>query len=178
MKLHPLSWQAVHRLAVLLFLVLCAVQAAAQPVAFADGAATVTPPSGYTYSLEDKGETVVLRPPQAGLFEMRFTFNAVPERKDRPQLAREFVVDVAKKKGKQPTRFRNGSIGFIERAPQTSNRQEEFRNLHGLLTLGKGYVTLTLTVPEKNVQLAAVHEFVNQGMLGIIESLKATGRKP
>lgn len=163
----------------LLFLVLAlfASCASAQPVAFADGAATVTPPDGYTYTLEDQGETVVLRPPQKGLFELRFTFTPVPERKGHPLLAREFVVEVAKKKGKQPQRFRNGSVGFIERGPPTANEQkEQFRNLHGLLTLGQGYVTLTLTVPEKNVNLPEIKAFINKGMQEVIESLQAKGK--
>jgi len=145
----------------------------AQAIAFANGGATVAPPAGYTHSLEDNGHTVVLYPPRKDLFEMRFTFHAVPERKGHPQLAREFVLEVARTKGKQPTRFKGGEVGFIERGPATFRDLVEYRNLEGLMTLGKGYVVLTLSVPEKNVQLPEIREFMKTGMEGLIASLRA-----
>lgn len=148
--------------------------AAARDVQFAKGAASIAPPAGYTHALEDEGQTLVLRPPQKGLFEIRFTFNAVPVRADHPQLAREFVIDAARQKNKPVVQFKGSrSIGFIERGPGTVADGEPVRNLHGLLTLGQGYVTLTLSVPEKHVERPEVREFVNQGIEALIATLKA-----
>jgi hypothetical protein len=160
----------------LLVLCLCALSAAAQAVIpFAKGEAGITPLPGYTHRLEESGETIVLLP-ESGLFEMRFTYHAVPVRKDHPQLAREFVLDLGRQKQKQVTRFRGTqSIGFIERGPPSMMNGEEQRNLQGILTLGQGYVTLLLSVPERNVNLPEMREFMKSGIDPLIAALRAKG---
>jgi hypothetical protein len=50
---------------------------------------------------------------------------------------------------------------------------EPARNMQGVLSLGKGYVTLTLTVPEKYAQRQEVRAFVAGGMEGLLGSLRA-----
>jgi hypothetical protein len=45
--------------------------------------------------------------------------------------------------------------------------------MQGVLSLGKGYVTLTLTVPEKYAQRQEVRAFVAGGMEGLLGSLRA-----
>ena len=164
------------RILFLLAFSLCALNALAQAaIPFSKGRASITLPPGYTHRLEDSGETIVLLP-ASGLFQMRFTYHAVPVSKDHPQLAREFVLDMAKQKEKQVTQFRGSqSVGFIERGPPSMMNGEEHRNLQGLLTLGQGYVTLILSVPERNVQLPEMREFIQKGMEPLIAALKAKG---
>src|SRR5688572_11674264 len=159
-----------------LVMMFLAVEASAQAIPFAKGRAAITPPVGYTHRLDDKGQTVVLRP-KNGLFEARFTYHGVPVSKDHPQLAREFVVETAKQKEKQVTQFRGGrSVGFIERGPSMVLDGVEHRTLQGLFTLGQGYVTLVLLVPESNVQLPEMREFMKNGMEPLIAALEPRGK--
>ena len=161
-----------------LFLLLAgwSLSVAAQAVPFAKGRAAITPPPGYTHSLHDNGDTIALRP-KNGLFEARFTYYAVPVSKDRPQLAREFVIETARKKEKQVTQFRGGkSVGFIERGASLVLDGVEHRTLNGLLTLGQGYVELLLLVPESNVNLPEMREFMKNGMEPLIAALQARGK--
>jgi hypothetical protein len=50
---------------------------------------------------------------------------------------------------------------------------EPARNMHGVITLGRGYVTLALTVPEKYAQRPEVRAFVAGGMESLLGSLRA-----
>ena len=151
--------------------------ALAQTIVFGNGRAMLEVPPGYTHRLEDKNQTIALIPP-SGLFEMRFTYYGVPQRADHPQLAREFVLDVAKQKNKQVNVFKGTqNIGFLERGPPALRDGEEYRTLQGLMTLGQGYVALLLTVPERNVQRPEMREFMKEGIEPRIARVKSRGGK-
>ena len=143
---------------------------------FAKGRAAITPPPGYIHVLEDDGQTIALVP-RDRLFQIRFTYHAVPARKDHPQLAREFVIETAKQKDKKVTQVKgSNSIGFMERAPSVMVDGEENRTLQGMFTLGQGYVTTVLWVPERNVQLPEMREFMKNGIEPLIAALQARGK--
>ncbi len=165
------------RLAICLFLLLCSGTAAAQEIVFANGRAVMSVPPGYTHRLEDKNQTIALLP-RDGLFEMRFTYHGVPQNADHPQLAREFVLDVAKQKNKQVNVFKGThNIGFLEGGPPALRDGEEYRTLQGLMTLGQGYVVLLLTVPERNVRRPEMRVFMKDGIEPLIARLKSRGSK-
>lgn len=158
-------------------LALLAANASAQDIVFGNGRAVMSVPPGYTHRLEDKNQTIAVIP-QSGLFEMRFTYHGVPQRPDHPQLAREFVLDVAKQKNKQVNVFRGTqNIGFLEGGPPAVRDGEEYRTLQGLMTLGQGYVVLLLTVPERNVQRPEMREFMKEGIEPLIARVKSRGGK-
>ncbi len=149
--------------------------AVGQVVSFADGGARLSLPAGYTHELEDKGKTIVVRPPTPGLFELRLTFNSTAQyAKKRPNIAQEFVMDAAKKKGRTIGRIRGtGNIAFLEIGSDSMVNGERARNMQGLIALGQGYVALTLTVPEKNTETPAVRDFLGGGMETLLGGLRA-----
>ena len=158
-----------------LILLVWALAAYGQSVQFANGGARITLPAGYSHELEDDGKTIVIRPGQKDLFEFRLTFNSLAQyARQRPNIAEEFIRNAAEKKGRKVNRIKGtDSIGFLEPGDGTTVNREPARNMHGVLTLGKGYVTLTLTVPEKYAQLPEVREFVGGGMESLLGRLRA-----
>jgi hypothetical protein len=146
-----------------------------QVVSFADRGATLALPAGYSYALEDKGRTIVVRPPKRGSFEFRLTFNSLAQLAGtRPTIAQEFIADAAKKDGRTLGRIRGtDSFGFFEAAGGSMVNGEPARNMSGLITLGQGYVTLALTIPEKNVDTPAVRDFLGGGMEALLGGLRS-----
>jgi hypothetical protein len=164
---------AMHRLFLLFFAFLATNAAAQIIVPFAKGQATLKPPPDFTHRVDEDGQTMVLTH-RNGLAQVRFTYHAVPATKGRPHLAREFVIDTAKKKDKKARQMRNGrSVGFVERGPAATLDDEPCRTLQGMLTLGQGYVTLVVLVPEKNVELPEMREFMKTGLDRLMSALDA-----
>ncbi len=145
-----------------------------QVVSFADGGASLSLPPGYKHELEDKGKTIVVRPPTPGLFELRLTFNSTAQHaKKHPNIAQEFVMDAAKKKGRTIGRIRGtDNIAFLEIGSDSVVNGERVRSMQGLIALGQGYVALTLTVPAKNTETPAVRDFLGGGMETLLGGLR------
>jgi hypothetical protein len=158
-----------------LSLALWTLVAFAQPVEFADGGARISLPVGYRHELEDGGRTIAIRPAQRSLFTFRLTYHSLAQYAGgQPDIAEHFIRSVAEKKGRGVNRIRGGdSIGFIERAGDSTVNGEPARNMQGVLSLGKGYVILTLTVPEQYAQRPEVRAFVGGGMESLLGSLRA-----
>jgi hypothetical protein len=166
---------AIHRAITGLSLALWTLVAIAQPVQFANGDARITLPAGYGHELEEEGKTLAVRPAQRTLFTFRLTYHSLPQyARDQPYIAEDFIRAVAEKRGLKVNRIRGSdSVGFIERGGESMVNDEPARNMQGVLSLGKGYVTLTLTVPEKYAQRPEVRAFVAGGMESLLGSLRA-----
>jgi hypothetical protein len=164
-----------HQLVAGLSLALWTLVAIAQPVQFANGDARITLPDGYGHELEETGKTIAIRPAQRTLFTFRLTYHSLAQyARDQPYIAEDFIRAVAEKRGLKANRIRGSdSVGFIERGGESMVNGEPARNMQGVLSLGKGYVTLTLTVPEKYAQRQEVRAFVAGGMEGLLGSLRA-----
>ena len=148
--------------------------AAAQPVQFANGDARITMPAGYGHELEEKGKTIAIRPALRNLFTFRLTYHSLAQYAVyQPDVAEDFIRAIADKRGIRVNRIRGSdSVGFIERGEDSTVNGEPARNMHGVLSLGRGYVTLTLTVPEKYAQRPEVRAFVAGGMESLLGSLR------
>jgi hypothetical protein len=144
-------------------------------VPFAHGGARITLPAGYGYELEGDGRTIVIRPARRELFEFRITYNSLAKyARERRSVAEDFIHRTAQKKGRRVHRIKGtDSIGFIEPGAASTVKDEPVRNIHGLMSLGKGYVTFTLTVPEKYAHLPEVRAFVGGGMESLLGALRA-----
>ena len=169
-----------HRFVAGLGLALWTLLALAQSVEFGNGGARIALPDGYRHELEGEGKAIVIRPAQRSLFTFRLTYHSLEQYAGKhPNIAEDLIHGVAGKKGIKVNRIRGSdSIGFIERREDSTVDGEPARNMHGVVTLGNGHVTLTLTVPEKYAQRPEVRAFVGGGMESLLGSLRAGETRP
>ncbi len=155
---------------------LCCLAATAAPSKFSS-VAEVAVPDGFTFEMEERGKTIVIRSPQAGLFELRLTFNSMlPQAASRPSLPEEFIVDTAKKRGRTVSRVKGSLIvGFIEPGSPSEVDGHVRRNMHGMFAVGPGYATMTLSFPVERSADPELRAFVGGGMEKLLATLRYVG---
>ena len=156
--------------------VVVSLAANAGPVKFSSEA-EVKVPDGYTYELEEGGKTIVLRSPKPGLFELRLTvISLLAYAVTRPAIAEDFIVDYAKKKGRNVNRVKGSSIvGFMEPGAPTSADGETLQNMHGVFAVGFAYAAMTLTFPTNSAEDPDLRAFIGGGMEAILATLRYAG---
>jgi hypothetical protein len=151
---------------------------AGQPVRF--GQAEITVPDGFSHALENGGKTLVLYPRQKALFQYRLTFHSLVEQlPQRPRIAEETVSSLAEKKRMQPYPVRGSShMGFLDTGTRSTVNGEPLRTMQGAVSLGEGYATMTVAVPEKYANEPVVREFLGVGLESLLATLRYVGKQP
>jgi hypothetical protein len=149
----------------------------AEIVMIGGGAGQIDVPQGYRAYFEDGRKTLVLLPPNTQKIAFRFTYHSMRAyAKQRPAIGKDFVQDVAKKRGLTTFSVEgNNGIAFFDLARTSMSGNERVQDTSGALGLDDAYMTFTLSASEDQLTSEAVREALISSLKALLSRVRSRG---